>query len=185
MFLAASNTSKTDDTSGVYPIQSTAFPGSKIGGRDDDHDPEPVPPAINSIDIDDEYEEAVATVQPATPLIRTHFPEAEPWFYPFLHKDAEAWKRTAYIVVAVSGAWWLLSVIFFIYQLLSMPVEENPLFTAMGLWLTFIVFGLTSTVQALVTYLIYRSIMLVSAWIHLAVDQARNIRRSRMRHETN
>ena len=155
-----------------------------------DPDP-PFAPEALSIDLSDEDAYAVASAGPAPVTVATgngvasdhdnpldvglytsRHHEPEPWYYKFLATEAEGWRQLALLLVAVSAAGWLLMTGLAIYGAVT---SDNPNWPY-----TIAILCVESMGQAVVTFLVWRSMTLFSAWIHLSVDHARNARRVRL-----
>ncbi len=93
----------------------------------------------------------------------------EPWFYPFLEREAGGWKA-----MATLSLWANLAVFPLVCASLAASFgREFPAFTLA-------ICAGVGLVVGLEAFMIWRMLMLISAWINLSVDHARNDRQSRI-----
>jgi hypothetical protein len=137
---------------------------------------------------DDDQEPEYAVANPVELGIRLESrggnrPEKEPWYYAFLGKQGENLKFLAKFL------WYLNLVVYgLIAALILLVLATNGLkgFETMTQGSAGFAIGegiLFTLGYFLVAYIQWFSLMSLAAWTSLMVDQARNVRRSRMCHE--
>ncbi len=151
-------------------------------GRNDENQAEydPKTEALHSaiVDVDPKDGAPVTASSPkqapsgSSTTVHSKWTEPEPWFYKFLHGEAENYRIFAKVVFFVSGAIWLLWVLFMALSLQNQSDVNQP-----AVITTFLI---ATIIQALLTFLVWRGCMLIAAVIHLYLDHARNARRSRL-----
>jgi hypothetical protein len=135
-------------------------------------------------DADSEPQYAIVDTTASQPVFsRPTRPEKEPWFYAFLWREGENIRFLAKFLWYLNAiAYGLIALIVIaILAINSREVFENLTFSSaayyigVGILFTFAYF--------IASYIEWYSLMSLAAWILIVVDQARNVRRSRMANE--